>query len=127
MQPAAGKVFWLKGQRAEPGEAFRTRAGEVIQQLRERLALRLRFVSPAVEGIKRPRLAKLQDQPRAGNPVRMLTVDKMGDNLERRKRVLAFVSERPELRKIAKQRIQHGRGASKECNRVLKTRFHWDS
>ena len=81
--------FQLHG--AKSGKAFRANGGKFVEQLRQRFALRF-FVLPfAIERLESLRFAVLQDHGGAGNPVGMLGMDEVADDIEGGPGAFAFV------------------------------------
>jgi hypothetical protein len=80
-------------QGAEFGEVFCTHASEFIQNMREGFDFDFAFVSPAIEAIERFGFAKLQEHFYARHPIGAFAVDEVGDDVEGRPSVGAFVGE----------------------------------
>jgi hypothetical protein len=95
---------------AEFGEIFRAHASEFIQNMREGFDFDFAFVSLAIEGIERFGFAKLQDHFYAGHPVGAFAVDEVGDDVEGRPSVWAFVGEGPRVGEIAEEGVESGGG-----------------
>jgi hypothetical protein len=93
--------------------------GELIQQLREGLALTFSFLRQSVERLKRFTFAKLQNHLRARHPIRAFAVNQMADDVERAPRFFSFVPERPRFRQAAQERIESRRSTTEKRNCVL--------
>src|SRR5438874_9743280 len=100
------KVLLPQIQSPQFSKIFRPQSGELIQQLCQRLALTLTFLSPAIERLKSFCLAKLQDHPRPRHPIGALAVNEMSEDVERAPGFLAFVTNGPGFRQVAQQRIE---------------------
>src|SRR5260370_36943464 len=81
-------------------QVLQPQTSELIQQLPQRLTFTLSYLSPAIEGLKRPALAELQNHPRPRHPVRAFAVNQMAHNIEHAPRALTFIPRRPRLRQI---------------------------
>src|SRR2546423_13927644 len=108
------QVLRAQIQGAQIIKIFRPQAGEFIQQLRQRSAVALALLSPAVEGLEAFSLAKLQDHLRSRHPVGALAVNEMSDNIEGAPGFLAFVTNSPSFRQIAQQCIESHGSASQQ-------------
>src|ERR1035438_7639155 len=82
MLSALGKVCRLEVPGAQLDEVLGAHAGELIQQLRQRLALNFSSVSLAIKGGEGLGLAMSQDDAGAGDPIRTLGVNQMADDVE---------------------------------------------
>src|SRR5262245_65785741 len=80
MFPAPLEIGGLQSQVAQRGEARRARRAELVEQRVERLVLRLAQLREAVELVERARLAVLEEDPRARDPVGRLAVDQVPDD-----------------------------------------------
>src|SRR5690242_14669361 len=99
MPSAPLEIFRLQIQRTQLVQVFRPQTGKFIQQLSQRLALALSYVSLPIEGVKRPALAKLQNDLRAWDPIRAFAVNQMAYDIEGAPGIFAFILERPGFRK----------------------------
>ncbi len=54
-------------------------------------------MSPAIEGLERPSLAKLQNHPRARHPIGAFAMNQMANHIERAPGVFTFILECPRL------------------------------
>src|SRR3954465_855696 len=112
MTAAPLEIFYLKIERAQIVEVFGSRSSEQIEQLGERLAGDLTFMSRTIERLERLRIARVQDRLDPRHPVPAPAMNEMTDRVEHRPRGAALISRRPCLRQIAQQRIQRGRRAA---------------
>jgi hypothetical protein len=112
MASATAKIRWLEVQGSELVQAFGARTRKFIQQLSEGLALTGLYMASAIEGLKRTRLARLQDHLRARDPIGALAINEVGDDIEGAPSAFAFVAERPGFRQIAEKGIESRGGAS---------------
>src|SRR5947209_18647576 len=119
------KVLLPQIQSPQFSKIFRPQSGELIQQLCQRLALTLTFLSPAIERLKSFCLAKLQDHPRPRHPIGALAMNEVPDDIEGGPGILTFIAKRPSFRQIAKKRIERGRSASQERYRILQIMLHY--
>jgi putative transposase len=90
-------VFGLQIQRLQGSQILPSQAGEIVQELVERLALTLFELRKAVKGIKLPRFAFLQDDPQPRYPVRALPDDQVSHNVERAPGFSSFVAAHPHV------------------------------
>src|SRR5580704_6502506 len=95
------EVLWAQIQSAQFDQVFATQPREFIQQLFQRFAFTLSYLSPTIERLERASLAKLQNHLCARHPVRALAVNQVADDVERAPGVFTFVSRRPYLRQVA--------------------------
>src|ERR1700734_3388291 len=85
-------VFVLQIQRLQGSQIIPSQAGEIIQELVERLALTLFELRKTVKGIKLPRFALLQDNPQPRYPVGALPDDQVTHDVERAPGISFFVA-----------------------------------
>src|SRR5260370_11461525 len=111
-------------QRAQFVQIFRPQTSKFIQQLPQRLALALSFLSPTIEGLKSLGLAKLQHHPRPRHPIRAFAVNQMANDVERTPGVFTFISARPRFRQITQKRIDSSWGAREKRYGVVQVMFH---
>jgi hypothetical protein len=81
-------------------------------------------VSPAIKGLERLSLAKLQHHPRPWHPISVFAINQMGDDIERAPRVFSFISQRPRLRQIPQKRIESSGRAREKRYGVVQVMFH---
>ena len=91
MAPAAIKVSRLQIQSAQLAKIFLAQAREFIKQLRQGFPLAFALLREAIEGRKGARLAEFENDFRAGQPVRPLTVNEVADNIESAPSAFPFV------------------------------------
>jgi hypothetical protein len=75
-----------------------------IQQPVQGLSLAHLDVPHHVEGFKRPALAVLQDQPGAGHPIRLFTMDQVAHHIADGPCSLALIAVSPGVGKIPQKR-----------------------
>src|SRR5579859_6711070 len=97
MPSSPGPVLVLQIQRLQGSYILPSQAGEIVQELVERLALTLFELRKAVKDIKLPRLAFLQDDPQPRYPVGALTDDQVADDVERAPCISSFVAAHPRV------------------------------
>src|SRR5580704_9035848 len=88
-------VFVLQIQRLQGSQVLPSQAGEIVQELVERLALTLFELRKAVKGIKLPRFAFLQNDPQPRYPVGALPGDQVANDVERAPAISSFVAAHP--------------------------------
>src|SRR6516165_8182997 len=76
-------VLVLQIQRLQGSQILPSQAGEIVQELVERLALTLFELRKSVKGIEWPRFAFLQDDPQPRHPVGALSDDQVANDVER--------------------------------------------
>src|SRR5438128_12394433 len=124
MPSTPSQVLGSQIQRTKLAQVFRSQTREFIQQPVQRLTLTLACLRPAIERIKRPTLAKLQNHFRSRHPVCAFAVDQMAYDFVSAPTVFAFVAQRPRFLQITQQRIECRRSASEQRYRVLQVLFH---
>src|ERR1700730_15402401 len=114
MVSTPNEVLWAQIQSTQFDQVFTTQPREFIQQLSQRFAFTLSYLSPTIEGLERASLAKLQNHLRARDPVGTFAVNQMADDVERAPGVFTFVSGRPCFRQVTQKRIEtSGRATEK--------------
>jgi hypothetical protein len=103
MQPTQSEILWPQFQCAELIEIFRTQMCEFIQQLAERFSLACMQLRQTIEGLKRARLAVLQNVSCARHPVRAVGVNQMAYDIEGAPGVFALISKRPFIGQITEK------------------------
>ena len=108
--------------RRQRAEVFPPERGELVEELRQRSALRHRELRKAIELLEGSGLAGLMDDSGARYPVGALAVDQVSDDVEGAPRVAAFVGCDPTLGQAPEERID-GRGRPRQDgNRLLQYR-----
>src|SRR5271156_3766547 len=92
------QIFRTQLHRAQLDQTLRPQPREFIQQLAERLPLALLRVSPAIERLKLPALAELQNHPRPRQPVRAFAVNQVAQHFARAPSLVSLVTRDPNLR-----------------------------
>ena len=113
---AAAKVIGLQIHGAQLRKAFGANGSKLIQQLGQGLALRFFALPFAVEGLEGLRLAVLKNHGGARNPVGVLRVDEMADDVECGPCALAFVREGPKFGQVTKKSVEDGGSAGEKSN-----------
>ena len=96
-------------QRRQLAEVFLAQRRELVEQAGQRSALRHRDLREAIELVEGPRLAALQDDSGAGDPVGSLAMDQVSDDIEGAPCLATFVGHDPAVRKAAEQRVERRR------------------
>jgi hypothetical protein len=122
--PTPLKILFLQIHRAQFSQPLRAQARKFIQQLSQRFARTLALLSPTIERLEPPRLAKLQYPPSPRHPIRALAMIQMPHDIERAPRALTFIAQRPRFRQITQQRIECSRRACEQRYGVLQVLFH---
>src|SRR5579863_876572 len=97
MRSSPRPVFVLQIQRLQGSQILPSQAGEIVQELVERLALTLFELRKAVKGIKLPRFAFLQDDPQPRYPIGALSDDQVAHDVERASGISSFVASHPNV------------------------------
>src|SRR5262252_5660211 len=95
----------------EGGDIVRAERSEFIEQLFERFAAAVFFLSETVEGIERDGFTVLEDAFRTGHPIGALTDDEVSHDIESAPAIRAFVCRHPPAGQPAEERIQRRRSA----------------
>src|SRR5579863_1013230 len=90
-------VFVLQIQRLQGSQILASQAGEIVQELVERLALTLFELRKAVNRIELPCFALLQDDPQPRHPVGSLPDDQVAHDVERAPGISSFVAAHPNV------------------------------
>src|SRR5579862_3006024 len=85
----------------QPGQILGSVAGKFVQQLTHCLALNLRLVAAAIELLKSPRLAEIEDHSGARHPIGTFAMNEMSNYFKRVPGALTFVAQGPDFRQIA--------------------------
>jgi hypothetical protein len=96
----------------------RSRSNRASRSAKRRVATE-RAMAQAVEWLERPRGAVLEDDPRARDPVRLLAVIQVADDVERAPGAFAFVRDEPGLGQSRQHRAQHDRRAAQHRDRFV--------
>src|SRR5580700_2320024 len=118
------EILFPQIHRTQFSQALRSQAYKLIQQLSQRFACALTLLSPTVERLEPPRLAKLQYHPSPRHPIRAFAMIQMPHDIERAPRALTFIAQRPRFRQITQQRIERSRRAGEQRYGVLQVLFH---
>ena len=111
--PAAVEVRVGEPKRFQRAEVFPPERSELVEELRQRSALRHRELRKAIELLEGSGLAVFTDDSGAGYPVGPLAVDQVSDDVEGAPRVTAFVGCDPALGQAPEERID-GRGRPRQ-------------
>lgn len=122
MAAAAIEVGGLKVHRVELVEALGADGGEFVEQLCEGFALRFFVLAFAVEGLKSLRFAVLEDHGGAGNPVGVLGMDEVADDVEGGPSVETFVGVGKRFGEVAEKGLERGGSAGEKCSGLGKRR-----
>src|SRR5690349_377190 len=98
------------------GQVLRANTNKFIQQLRERFALALFYLSQTVKFLKRAGLSKLQNHFHARHPIGSLSVDEVADDVVGTPRVAPFILVGQRVRQLAQESIESGGSAGEKCD-----------
>src|SRR5579864_5646141 len=118
------EVPWLQIQGSQLVQVLRPQPGEFIQQLAQRLACDLPYVSQAIERLESAGFAELQHRPRARHPIRTLGMNQVADDLEDVPGVLTFITVSPRFGQIAQQPVESSRRAAEQRDGVAQVVWH---
>ena len=124
MAAEAAEVGGLKIHGAESGEAFRADGSEFIKKLREGFALGFFVLAFAIERLEGLRLAVLEDHGGAGNPVGMLGVDEVADDVKGGPGGGAFVGMSEGFGEVAEEGIEGGGRAGEKSDGLREVWTH---
>jgi hypothetical protein len=110
---AAVEIGRLEIQGAKLREAFGADGGKFVEKLRQRLALRFFVLAFAIKRLEGLRFGMLEDHGGAGNPIGVLGVEEVADDVEGGPGAGAFGGVSPELGEIAEEGVE-GRGGAGE-------------
>lgn len=125
MRSAASEIVWPEIHGVEGCEIFFAEAGEVVEELLERFALRLSFLSEAVEAIEWPGFSILEDDSRARHPVSALADDKVADDVVGAPGAISFVAAHPGVGETAEEGIESCGSAGEESDGLGQVEFGW--
>src|SRR5580700_5459096 len=124
MASTPNEVLWPQIQRAQFDQVFSTQPSEFIQQLSQRFAFTLAYLSPTIEGLERASLAELKNHLHTRHPVGAFAVNQMADDVERAPSVFTFISGCPCLRQAAQKRIETSGRSNEKRYGVVQVVFH---
>lgn len=125
MGSAASEVVWLEIQGLEGDEVFFAEAGELVEELLERFALRLSCLGEAVEAVEWPGFAVVENDSRARHPVGALADDEMADDVEGAPGIVSFVAANPGVGQAAQEGVEGCGGAGEEGDGLGQIEFGW--
>jgi hypothetical protein len=114
MKSAEREIFWAQTQGGKFTEILGAQASELVEKLREGLAMAFAKLREAIEGNKRLGGARAQNHLGARHPVGAFAVDEVADDIEGGPSGSAFVTMGPGFREIAKKRVEGGGSALEE-------------
>ncbi len=106
MRSSPLKILRPQVKRLKRSQILLAQAGELVQQLVQRLTFALIELLKAVERIEGTCFAILQNDPSPWHPVRSLTGDQMADNVKGAPCVLPLIMLHPGVGKTAQQRVE---------------------
>jgi hypothetical protein len=111
---AAVEIGWLEIQSAKLREAVGADGGKVVEKLRQRFALRFFVLAFAIERLEGLRFAVLKDHGGSRNPVGVLGMDEVANDVEGGPGAGAFGGEGPGIGEIADEGVEGCGCAGKE-------------
>jgi hypothetical protein len=112
----AGKVVRLEIEGLEGGEAFSAEGGEFVEELLERLRLRLFHLREAIEGGEGAGVAVLEDEAHARDPVVALGENHVTHDVVWAPRVFSFVAANPDIGETTQERVESGWSAGEQSD-----------
>jgi len=111
---------------AQGREVLAPETRELVEQLVERLPGARPLLREAIVAIERTRLAVLEDDAGARDPVGLLAVDQVPDHVEGAERLRPFGAARPCVGQAAQHRVERRGGALEHGGRCVQRKLHRD-
>ena len=111
MPSAQLKLIWLQIKFSKNLETLRSNLGKFVEEIGKLPTLRDFDMSPAIEWLELLLLTASQDDPRTWNPIVLVGVYQVPDNIECRESAFAFITVRPIFRHPQQPPVKNSRSA----------------